>query len=395
MAAQYPPVSVSRRDLLKLSAATGLAALVPGSIGCRPAQAAAHPGVYVNLQGPPGYPQTVAATTPAEVYNIFKLVATDLRTMNSREMPVPFPAHSLLTSPEVPNVVVLCEKWGPHVASYDYASMTELARLSFDPTRECIGHCAFAPGGQSVYVSEALMERGSANYAEGRIAVRDPRTLELQREFPSYGENPHEIQLIEGGRTLVICNQGTQRRPVETFANLAYVDTATGELIERLDFPSPEYAPAHMRCLPNGDVLMITKVQDFHNNHMGNTVYTRFGREPLRPIELPEPYTSQFVGEILSIDIDVARGRICTTCPDSSNVIFWDYLARSVLRVDTLARPLGVALTLDGRYWLVNDIEGGTHVWDAETLEPAPDHFPPTLTAAVYTAPHAHIARIS
>jgi hypothetical protein len=383
-----PPLPLfARRDALRLGAGA-VAALLSG---CSRAGRGASPGVWINLEGQPGY-RGVESEMPAEERRRqYRLVVTDLANFERRERPVSFPGHSLTTSPHVPDVVVMAEKWGPCLASYDYRTMELLAEVELPEGREFIGHVAFAPGGDVIYCSEGSFVRGEPNYARGIIGVRNPRTLELIREFPSHGENPHEVLLIEGGRTLVVANQGTERRPVVTYGNLSYVDTETGALIERLGFPSNELVAAHMRTLSNGNVVMVSKTFQFHSE-LGNSVYLRFGREPIVAIDPGEQWREAFRGEILSIDLDEPRMRVGTTCPDSQHVIFWDLAQRRLEQVFTLERPLGIALTRDGRFWVVNDIAGGTHVWDAATLEKIGTWLPESVAQTRFTAPHAHIA---
>lgn len=364
-------------------------------VGCRAQRAASaeHPGVWINLEGQPGYTgRQEAGTSAAELRRQFRLVVTDLGDFSRREAPAPFPGHSLTTSADCPDVVVMAEKWGPGLASWNWRTMEALGEVSLPEGREFIGHVAFAPTGDIIYCSEGDFVRGDPNYARGRIGVRDPRTLELVREFPSFGENPHEVLLIEGGRTLVVANQGTERRPVHTYGNVAYIDVGTGELVERVEFPSRALVAAHMRAFPNGNIVMVSKTFQSRTT-LGNTVYVRKGRDPIRAIDPGPEYTDAFQGEILSIDLDVARQRVATTCPDSGHVAFWNIEHETLVRAEELQRPLGVALTKDGNYWVVNDIQGGMHVWDAESLEKVAHWLPGPVASTRFTAPHAHIAR--
>jgi len=384
--------NISRRDFMKAGIVLGVGGVAAGTLL---RGSSAHAGTYLNLRGDDGYTGRAEDMTPEEVYRSFRFIVTNLESGDHREMPFPFPAHSINTDPAWPRLAVLAEKWGRHCCTVDYRSMEIVSLKRHEDHRQFIGHTAFHAREGVLYASEGHFPTNLTNHGEGYIGVRDPRTLELVREFPSYGENPHEILLIEDGATLVVCNQGEQRRAIETYANLAYIDTATGELIERLEFPTLELGAAHMRALSNGDVVMVTKVMQFDNMEIGNTIYTRFGREGLTSIDPGPEYRDAFKGEILSIDLDERRMMVGTTCPDSGHVAFWDLNTRTLKRVHALGRPLGIALTFDERYYVVNDIERGAFAFDAITLDLVDSWLPDEVASVHYTAPHAHIARPS
>ena len=194
---------------------------------------------------------------------------------------------------------------------------------------------------------------------------------------------------LDAGATLAICNQGTILRPVETRSNLAYVDVETGELLESHELERDDVLMAHMRAFDDQELVIVTKSKT--ESSRGNDIYTHRRGEELRQLDWPLGLTNTFIDEILSIDCDDRRRRIGATCPDAGKVVFWDVNAREVLTVHDLERPLGIALTGDGRHWIVNDIAGGTYAFDGRTLELSDRFLPQEIADATFTAPHSLI----
>jgi hypothetical protein len=379
-------LSLNRRAFVGIGAlaagAAGAAALLrsPGT----------DPGVYLNLRGPPGYRGGV--TDPqqiADLYDDYALVATDLATFAEIVVPVPFPAHGIASSARAPALAILVEKWGRHCAAVDYAAGTILAVDQATADRQYIGHAAFAPDDATIFVSEGHFPQTPDGYARGIIGVRDPRSLALIREFPSHGENPHECRLLSDGTTLAVCNQGTVNRFPPTATNLAFIDTRDGRLLEQLGIDRADVCIAHMRLLPDDRVIAVTKTID--NSPESNQLYVGGRGAGLASLRLGAD--RHYPTEILSIDIDAPRGRVGVTNPEGGRVTFVDLTSREVLA--TFERPgvLSIALTLDGRFWIVAGVSTPVWIIDAVSLEPDGELAPDEFQAEFFTAPHATVGR--
>ncbi len=104
------------------------------------------------------------------------------------------------------------------------------------------GHGVFSPDGRLLYTTENDFEAG-----RGVIGVRDATAGYSQiGEFPSGGIDPHDLAFLSDGRTLVVANGGIKTHPAEPRRelnlatmqpNLAYLDTATGDVVERQQLP--------------------------------------------------------------------------------------------------------------------------------------------------------------
>lgn len=383
-------------------ASPGAAAPSPNPAGeARPVTPAdAHPGRYVNLRGPDGYvyaPGAQGARPSDPLYAAFDLVVTDLATGGELAVSVPFPAHSASVSPDG-RYVVLVEKWGAHTCTVDLSVGEVVAEWIHPTDHQFVGHAVFTADGERVLVSEGHFPDTPEGYARGILGVRDPRTLVQWRSIPSHGENPHELALVDDGRTVVVANQGTVNRIPETASNLAYVDVETGALIEQHHLARTDVLMAHLRVVDDSTVVVVTKSKDV--SPRGNDVLVHRRGMALEPIAWGEDLADTFVDEILSVDVDRARRRLGATCPEAGRVLFVDIDARAVAGVLVLERPLGIALTADGRHWLINDIAAGRvvvvdaaslAVLDDEAARAALGGVPAAFVDTTFTAPHSLI----
>lgn len=113
------------------------------------------------------------------------------------------------------------------------------------PTRDdrhFFGHGLYAPDGRLLLTTENDFERGT-----GVIGVRDVEAgYRRIGEITSGGIDPHEAVLLSDRRTLVVANGGIRTHPDDPRVEidlpamqpcLAYVDTETGDLLERHELP--------------------------------------------------------------------------------------------------------------------------------------------------------------
>ena len=77
------------------------------------------------------------------------------------------------------------------------------------PDRHFFGHGVFSADGKLLYTTE-----NDYDGARGVIGVRDATDGYQQiGEFPAHGMEPHDIQLLADGRTMVIANGGIRTHP--------------------------------------------------------------------------------------------------------------------------------------------------------------------------------------
>ncbi len=128
------------------------------------------------------------------------------------------------------------------------------------PDRHFFGHGVFSADGRLLYSTENDYEG-----ARGVIGVRDATDgYQEIGEFPAHGMEPHHIQLLSDGRTMVIANGGIRTSPdsegelnlPDMQPSLVYVDVETGDLLEeqRLEASLHRLSIRHL-AIASGDIV--------------------------------------------------------------------------------------------------------------------------------------------
>jgi len=277
-----------------------------------------------------------------------------------------FLPHAIALDPLDPDRVVAFEKIGPGCCEIDLASGRVTRGVAPTGDRWFYGHGAFSPDGALLYSTETVNSRES-----GRIGVRDGRTLEYLGEFPTFGENPHDCHLVDDGRTLVVTNGGGRRdtpmRPCVT-----YVDVAARRLIERVDLTEDRINTGHLALATNGALIVVSAPRKGMSDMDLGGVSLRRGPGMLRVAEEPAAVVSRMYGEALSVEIHEPTGIAAVTHPFGDMVTFWSLDPFRLVKWMDLPRPRGLALTRDGRHFVLAYGQGAeVALIDPVTLERA------------------------
>jgi len=281
--------------------------------------------------------------------------------------PTTFLPHGVAVDPLDATRVVAFEKIGPGAAEIDLASGRVTRGLSPAQGRWFYGHGAFSPDGKLLYSTETVNAR-----ERGVIGVRDAKTLSTLGEFPTFGENPHDCHLIDEGKVLVVTNGGgalgTDMRPCVT-----YVDVSSRRLLEKLDLESDRFNTGHL-TLGGADALVVVSAprKGLTEQDLG-AVSLRRGKDALRTMTEPAAVAARMHGEALSVEIHEPTGIAAVTHPNGGMVTFWSIAELKLVKVLELPRPRGLALTRDGRHFILSYGETAELARvDPETLEPLP-----------------------
>jgi len=275
--------------------------------------------------------------------------------------PTTFLPHGVAVDPLNASRIVAFEKIGPGCAEIDLASGRVTRGIAPAEGRWFYGHGAFSSDGQLLYSTETVNARES-----GVIGVRDAKTLAYLGEFPTYGENPHDCQLIDAGRVMVVTNGGgalgTDMRPCVT-----YVEVESRRLLEKQELSSDRFNTGHL-ALGGPEALVIVSAprKGLSEQDLG-AVSLRRGRDALRTVTEPAAVAARMLGEALSVEIHEPTGVAAVTHPAGGMVTFWSLEDFALRKVLDLPRPRGLALTSDGRRFLLSYGE------TAELVEVDPD----------------------
>lgn len=285
----------------------------------------------------------------AEFISIVDLDAVHDRSYTLYQIPLDFFGHGIVPDPINPERAVVFQKKGKGACEVDLKALEVVRPITTGGNRKFYGHGAFSPDGSLLYATETVMD---ADYT-GLITVRDARSHEELGQFPTFGSAPHDCWLIDAGKTMVVTNGGGPMdgaRPCVT-----YVDVAAERLIEKLEFESPAINAGHLAVSSAGDLAVVSAQRD------GLDPYSSTGGVSLRPaggefhtVTEPQDVVERLFGETLSVCIDERHGVVAATTPVGNTLTFWDIDSGELLRYYPAHNPRGIALTADGRFFVLS-----------------------------------------
>ena len=281
---------------------------------------------------------------------------------------------------------VFCSINGDSLARFDSADLTLVAMgRAHRPGFIGGGHGAYTRGGTALLTSERMAFApfsGDARAHYGRVAVRDPDTLDVLDSFSAHGVSPHEIQVLDDGRHVAIANYGTTLKPGGSLddvlryviePSLTIVEIASGRLAHKITPSDPAFEIRHLAAPRLDRVFAI-------HAHMvlpGALPAAMAGRDRVYDPDrsgggvayLPAPVlrgsTALAVNDPLltrqgqSIVYDPAHDQVIATFTSTHAVIAFDGASgavKAMIRADRLGLryPRGVALHPDGVHYVVS-----------------------------------------
>lgn len=114
----------------------------------------------------------------------------------------------------------------------------------------------------------------------------------------------------------------------------------------------------------------MTRSLDFHNVfEQDQRLLVKHNGEDIKVLSLPPQLKGKLSKELLSLAISEKHGTIATTYPEGRKLIFWDLNKLEHLSTVETGQVTGVSLSLDGEYFVVNDLDYGTRIYSARNLE--------------------------
>lgn len=371
----FAPARLSRRASLRRLV---LAALAPLP-GCSqpPAPVSPKPASHLGIIIGPG--QYVHDDRKRFVLSVVDL---DRVRKPPRTIALDFFAHGVVPNPVEPSRLVLFEKIGKGACEVDLVERRVIRKVETVKERLFYGHGAFSPDGKTLFSIETEVD---ANF-KGMIAVREAGTYRVVDAMPTYGAAPHDCQLIDGGKTLVVTNGGAPLDK-EPRPSVTYVDVASKKLLTKLEFETPLINAGHLALTSTGDLAVVSAPREGLPGPADKVggVSLRRGDQALRTMQQPAAVTQRLRGEVLSVCIHEATGVAACTCPLGDLVTFWDMKEQKLIKNLEFRRPRGVALTLDLAHFVVSYGEGEMGMISADNLEPEPA-FP--VTRSLLTGSH-------
>ena len=300
---------------------------------------------------------------------------------------MPVKGHDVDIHPDG-DIGVLNSQNGATMVSFDPETLDLAVLHEYEDGAAGGGHSVFLPDGAHLAVTERSAYRpytGDVTAHEGRIAIRDVKTLKAVETYSCHGIAPHEVQLMADGKHLVIANYGStyppdgdSKLPYLLDPSITIVELVSGKLVERI---RPDTPTAEVRHVVGYDRARIYALQ--------NRFVDRTAREKLMA-SVPDLYIPDFAAKegrvhdalpVLhagkdgfierstpdmahmvrpqSITYDPVHDDVIATFPGANRVIVFNGADGSLKRqIDTAATgglrlPRGLALHPDGEHYIV------------------------------------------
>lgn len=310
-------MAIDRRTFLSGGAAMALWPRLPA-----PARAGAGELFAAALREPEG--RYAAAIFSAEAGEITRVA-------------LPARGHACAVRPGTHECIAFARRPGVYAVAFGPAASRAPLWFAAKPGRHFYGHGVFSADGRLLYSTE-----NDFAGKRGMIGVRDATDGYRQiGEFESGGIGSHDITLLPDGRTLVVANGGIETHPdrgraplnLETMTpNLVYIDTRTGDLLERHALPRELHRLSirHLSVAGGGCVAFGCQHKGARNEQPGLIGFHKRG-EVIRLAEIPPAANARLKGYVGSISADRSGGMIAATSPRGGVALYFDVAARRFL----------------------------------------------------------------
>jgi hypothetical protein len=213
-----------RRDFLKAAGVTFLSSLAPRALADTLAADAVFATAYRRRDGAHG-----AA-----------ILSEDGKILHTIDLPER--GHDIAFDPVTGRSVVFARQPGTFFVAFVPTGRAPPVTVQSVAGRHFFGHGAFSRDGALLYATENDFDN-----AAGMVGVYDANAGFVRiGEFPTYGVGPHELLLLDDGRTIAIANGGIETHPDFGRAKLnlstmrpsfVLVDRSNGDLMEKHELP--------------------------------------------------------------------------------------------------------------------------------------------------------------
>ncbi|MCB1469658.1 MAG: DUF1513 domain-containing protein [Rhizobiaceae bacterium] len=275
------------------------------------------------------------------------ILSEDGRILHHVDLPAR--GHDVTFDPISRRSVVFARQPGTFATVFDHTGRTEPTTITSVEGRHFYGHGVFSTDGKLLYATENDFDN-----AAGMVGIYDA-TDGFARigEFPTYGVGPHELLLMNDGRTLVIANGGIETHPdygraklnIATMKpSLVFVERETGELLERHELAAElhKLSIRHMDADERGTVW-------FGCQHEGPATErpllvgsaTR-GRD-LTLLDMPIETLGEFRNYIGSVAANHASGTLAVSSPQGNSFAIIDTASGRIISSQSVTEVCGLA----------------------------------------------------
>lgn len=278
----------------------------------------------------------------------FGAVLLDHNLEPIKHIPLPARGHDVVFSPTTTQLIAFARRPGNFAVVFDNTHTSEPRIVTAPVGRHFYGHGVFSFNGKLLYASE-----NDYDNAIGKIGIYDA-TSEFKRigEFNSFGIGPHEIILLDDGKTLVVANGGIETHPdfgraklnlATMQSSIAFIDVTHGSLIEKHTLPSvvQKLSLRHMAQVAKDAIVFGGQYQGSKQDRPQLIGTCKLG-EGLNFWELPEKSLGIFANYTGSIAVDRGYGQVAVSSPAGSVIGIFDARDGSMQSVINLQKGNGI-----------------------------------------------------
>jgi hypothetical protein len=250
--------------------------------------------------------------------------------------------------------VVFARRPGTFAVVFDCRKGALVSTLTSPEGRHFFGHGIFSEDGRFLYATENDYD----NYA-GVIGVYDAADhFRRIDEFPTHGIDPHELTLIENGKTLIIANGGIKTHPDHgrdklnldhMEPSLVFIDLAHGQLIERHVLPENrrQLSTRHLDVDASGTVWIGCQFEG-----PADEIPPLVGRikrgETLAFLDLPDDDWRMLGNYVGSVAANPSAGLVAVSSPKGGAVLSFDAASGKTVKRERTEAVCGLAPFSDG-----------------------------------------------
>lgn len=278
------------------------------------------------------------------------------------QIPVPLRAHDSCATPDRRRAFFFSRRPGHLLYVVDLQVGCLIQTLEASPGRHFYGHGVISADGQWLFATEQVYESG-----QGLIGVyRLGETVKREAELPSHGMDPHELQWLQDGKTLVVANGGIRTHPARNRENLnpdtmqpslAYVRVQDGALLESHTPPHHQMSLHHLDV--SGRDQVIVGVQ--HHGALTDDVALvgshtpGIGMQWWQADEVTQLRMHQYTA---SVAVDSAGNRAVVSCPRGNGITVWDLASGECLQMLSMRDAAGLNRQWQQEGWIATNGEG-------------------------------------
>jgi hypothetical protein len=271
-------------------------------------------------------------------------------------------AHGCAIDPRDSNRVLFFAR-RPGTLAFELRRDSMQVRTLFETPagRHLAGHGLFSPDGTLLYTPEH-----DYDHARGVVAVRDTKDFQIVDEIDTRGIDPHEVQWLVPGQSLLVANGGIMTHPrsfrrklnIPTMdPSLCVIDARSGECREQWRLPDHLLSIRHLAVASSGAAIVGLQYEGEPSSAPGiAALYTpKIG---LKLLEAPVDQRAQFHGYVASVALSEAENLIAAACPFGNGVACWSFNNGHYAGFVHAAESYGVSRLADGT--LVTSQRDGT-----------------------------------